>query len=106
MNPLRTIALEIVNDAHNLGMKYVKHQTLASFFNKFFKPRLDRIILYEASDEDLKTVMWSMKKKMDKAIKLFDTAELIDEGEKLGSPKIANVGDISKAMQLLQDLKL
>jgi len=106
MNQLRTIALEIVNDAHNLGMKYVKHQTLASFFNKFFKPRLDKIILYEASDEDLKAVMWNMKKKMDKAIKLFDTAELIDEGEKLGSPKIANVGDISKAMELLKDLKL
>ena len=106
MNQLRTIALDIVNDAHNLGMKYVKHQTLASFFTKFFKPRLDRIILYEASDEDLKAVMWSMKKKMDKAIKLFDTAELIDEGEKLGSPKIANVGDISKAMELLKDLKL
>jgi len=106
MNQLRTIALDIVNDAHNLGMKYVKHQTLANFFNKFFKPRLDRIILYEASDEDLKGVMWSMKKKMDKAIKLFDNAELIHEGEKLGSPKIPHVGDLNKAMELLKDLKL
>jgi len=106
MNPLRTIALDIVNDAHSIGMKYVTHKTLATFFNKFFKPRLDRIILYEASDEDLKAVMWSMKRKMDKAIKLFDNAELIQEGEKLGSPKIANVGDMKKAMELLKDLKL
>jgi len=106
MNQLRLIALDIVNDAYGIGMKYVKHKTLASFFNKFFKPRLDRIIIYEATDEDLKEVMWSMKKKMDKAIKLFDTAELIDEGVKLGSPKIPNVGDMSKAMQLLKDLKL
>jgi len=106
MDQLRQIALDIVNDAYSIGLKYVKHQTLANFFTKIFKPHIDKIILVEASEDDLKSVMLSMKKKMDKAIKLFDTVELIREGEKLGSPKIPPVGDLNKAMQLLKDLKL
>ena len=106
MDQLRTIALKIVNDAYDLGFKYIKHQTLGAFFSKIFKPRLDKIILVEASKKDLIDVMWKMKKNMDKAIKLFDNVEMIDEGEKLGSPKIPPVGDLNKAMELLKDLKL
>lgn len=117
MSQLRELSLGIVNDAYAIGLKYVKHQTLASFFTKIFKPRIDKIILKEAAEEDLKLVMWSMKKKMDKAIKLIDTAELINEGENLGSPKIPNIGELGavkefsksdeqKAIELLKELKL
>ena len=117
MDQLRQIALDIVNNSYSVGLKYVKHKTIANFFIRYFKPRLDNIIAVEATTEDIKTVMWANKKLMDKAIKLIDTAELINEGEQLGSPQIADIGELGKAkkftpldekraMSLLRDLKL
>ena len=117
MDQLRQIALDIVNNSYSVGLKYVKHKTIMSFFTRYFKPRLDSIITTEASQEDIKKVMWANKKLMDKAIKLIDTAELINEGEELGSPIIPNIGELGKskeftrldenaAMNLIRELKL
>ena len=43
--------------------------------------------------------MWANKILMDKAIKLFDKAEMINEGEELGSPIIPDIGELGESKQ-------
>ncbi len=117
MDQLRQIALDIVNNSYSVGLKYVKHKTFANFFTRFFIPRINNIIANEATQEDIKKVMWANKRLMDKAIKLIDTAEMINEGEDLGSPIIPDIGELAEskqftrldenaAMKLIEDLNL
>ena len=76
-NTLRTESKGIVDDIFQFGNKYVKHQTVFWFFNKFFKPRLDNIIMVEASTEDIRNVLFMVKKRIDKLYKMIDTVEEI-----------------------------
>ena len=81
-------------------MKYVKHNTFKAFFGKFFKPRIDKVISTEASMKDIMAAMWFIKKEIDDIFKEFDTAEMIQEGESLGSVQIPNVGKLAETKQL------
>ena len=74
-NFLREESKGIIDDVFKIGNKYVKHQTVYWFFNKFFKPRLDNIILVEASIEDIKDTLFAVKKRIDRLSKMIDTVE-------------------------------
>lgn len=76
---LRLEALSIVNDVFAIGSKYVKHQRIFAFFQYFFKPRLDKLILYEADEADIKNVMWSIKQKIDPMFSKMDTLQQIKD---------------------------
>ena len=85
---IRNLAFEITNDLYSIGKGYVKHQLVFSFFSKFFKPRLDNIILNEITEEELKKIMWSCKKKIDKAFNQMEMAQQLNESKKLNDPKM------------------
>lgn len=70
---IRIESYNIANEIWLIGQKYVKHQTIARFFNMFFKPRLDNIILYQATEEELKAVLWSVKQKIDPLFMKMET---------------------------------
>lgn len=78
-NKLRSEALGIVNDVFTIGSKYVRHQRIFAFFQLFFKPRLEKIILFEATEADIKAVMWAIKQKIDPMFTKMDTVKQITD---------------------------
>lgn len=101
---LREEAKGIFDDVHSFGLKYVRHKTIYTFFQHFFKPRIDNIILKEASEADIKDVMWMIKKRIDKIMKMFDTVEFITE-DKLNpelNKKIQELPEFKKLMEVLK----
>jgi hypothetical protein len=75
ISKIRLESYNISNQIWIIGQKYVKHQTIARFFNMFFKPRLDNIILYQATEQELKDVLWSVKQKIDPLFAKMDTLQ-------------------------------
>ena len=86
-NKLRTEALGIANDVFTIGSKYVKHQRIFAFFQLFFKPRLEKIILYDATEADIKAVMWAIKQKIDPMFSKMDIVKQIND-TKLNDPQM------------------
>ena len=76
---LREESRAIVDDLHNFGMKYVRHRTIAEFFVRFYKPRIDNIIMNEAKIEDIKEVLLLVKKRIDKLYSMVDTVQQLKE---------------------------
>jgi len=101
---VRLEAYNISNEIWVIGQKYVKHRTIANFFNMFFKPRLDRIILQEATEAELKEVLWSVKQKIDPLFKNMDTIAEI-QNPALNDPeltkKLMNLPAFAKLSELL-----
>ena len=85
---IRVLALEITNDLYAIGKTHVKHQLIFNFFSKFFKPRLDRIIQTEITEEELKKIMWNCKSKLDKVFNQMDMAQQLNESKKLNDVKM------------------
>ena len=85
---IRNLALEITNDLYSIGRKYVKHQTIIWFFEKFFKPRVDNIIINDATEAELKQIMFSCKEKLNKAFRALDTVEELKEASKVNEPEM------------------
>ena len=92
---IRSLAFEITNDLYSIGKGYVKHQVIFNFFSRFFKPRLDNIILHDISEEELKKIMWKCKEKLDKAFNQMDIAQKLKDSHILNDPKMTK-----KLMQL------
>lgn len=88
LSEVRKSSLEMVNGIFQIGMKYVKHQTLASFFVRIFKPRIDRIISLEAPEKELIDVMWSVKNQIDPVLEKIEQAQSVIKGRELNEPKI------------------
>jgi hypothetical protein len=100
---IRLEAYNIANEIWLIGQKYVKHRTIANFFNLFFKPRLDRIILHEATEVELKDVLWRVKEKIDPLFAKLDTIQAIKDSpsdEDL-TKKLMNLPDFKKLSELL-----
>ena len=85
---IRVLALEITNDLYAIGKTHVKHQFIFNFFSKFFKPRLDRIIQAEITEEELKKIMWNCKGKLDKAFNQMDIAQKLKDSHRLNDKKM------------------
>ena len=85
---IRVLALEITNDLYAIGKTHVKHQLIFNFFSKFFKPRLDRIIQTEITEEELKKIMCNCKSKLDKVFNQMDMAQQLNESKKLNDVKM------------------
>lgn len=102
---IRKLASEITNDLYMIGKGHVKHQLIFNFFSRFFKPRLDNIIAFEISEEELKKIMWDCKKKLDKAFNQLDTAQKLKESQILNDPemnkKLMQLPDFAELEKLL-----
>lgn len=101
---LRVLALEIENDLFNIGQKYVKHKTITAFFFGFFKPRLDNIISKEATEAEIKDIMWQCKKKLDKAFNDFNVVEELvnSKTDKKINEKLMRLPDFADLMELVE----
>ena len=81
MNPneefIRTESKGIVDDLYTFGLSYVKHRTIFEFFYRFFKPRMDSVIMHEANIKDIRNVLFKVKKRVDKLYKMIDTVEAL-----------------------------
>lgn len=102
---IRVLALEITNDLYAIGKSHVKHQLIFKFFSNFFKPRLDRIIQSEISEEELKKIMWDCKKKIDKAFNQLDKAQMLKDSQILNdksmTDKLMKLPDFAELERLL-----
>lgn len=100
---LRTESKGIVDDIFKFGNKYVKHQTVFWFFNKFFKPRMDNIILVEASTDDIKEVLFMVKKRIDVLYKMIDTVQELKSNPTDASlnRKIEQMPQFKKLLEML-----
>lgn len=78
---LRKESKAIVDDIHNFGLKYVKHKSIMEFIARFYKPRIDNIILHEAKIEDIRDVLFLIKKRVDKLYGMLDTVEQLKESK-------------------------
>lgn len=74
-NKIRIEAYNITNEVFVIGQKYIKNSVIRKFFNLFFKPRLDNIILYEANEQELKEVLWNVKQKIDPLFAKMETLQ-------------------------------
>jgi hypothetical protein len=81
MNPnedfLRTESRGIVFDVLDFGKKYIKHKTFFSIIFPFIKPKMDNIIMTDASIQDIRSVLFMVKKRIDKLSKMIDIVEEI-----------------------------
>ena len=104
-NTLRLESKGIVDDIFQFGNKYVKHQTVFWFFNKFFKPRLDNIIMVEATTEDIRNVLFMVKKRIDKLYKMIDTVEELKANPTDASlnKKIEQMPGFKKLLELFEN---
>lgn len=101
---LREEAKGIFDDVHSFGLKYVRHKTIYTFFQHFFKPRIDNIILKEATEEDIKDVMWMIKKRIDRLVKHLDVVETISEN-KLNPELNRKLQELPEFKELMKILK-
>jgi len=88
LSEIRETSISLFNDIFGIGLKYVKHKTIASFFISLFKPRMDSIIKSEAPEKDLLEVMWLIKKKIDPVLAKFDKIESVLEARGLNDEKM------------------
>lgn len=88
LSEVRQSALDMTRDIFNIGMKYVKHKTLATFFLGIFKPRIESIIVKEAPEQELVNVMWAVKRKIDPTLAKLNQVEAVLETKSLNDPKI------------------
>lgn len=88
LSEVRKSSLDMTNKVFQLGMKYVKHQTLANFFIRFFKPRIDRIITVEAPESELLDAMYDMKEIIDPVLSKIEQAQTIIKGRELNDSKM------------------
>jgi len=95
---IRQVALEITNDLHIIARPYIRHKTILWFLERFGKPRMDKIIQSEMSEEELKKVLWTCKKKLDNVFKQMDTVQQITD------PNL-NDSRMIKAVMKLPDFK-
>ena len=101
---LRKESRAIVDDLHDFGLKYVKHKTIAEFFIRFYKPRIDKIIMEEASIEDIRAVLWTVKKRVDKLYGMLDTVEQLQESktDSTISKKVMELPEFKALSELLK----
>lgn len=105
LNELRQRCLKVTNHVIDHGMSYVKHQKIAWFIQKFFRKRINDIIKLEAKQEDILNVCCFIKKEIDPIFKEFDYAEMVREGEELGSIKVPNIGKMVETRTLINEQK-
>ena len=85
---VRQECVNITNHILDFSRKFVKHQTIMGFVYGIFQPRINKIILNEASDEDIKTMIVFIKGKVDGLYSQVDQAEQLKEARKLNSPEM------------------
>lgn len=94
LSAIRQTALDNFNDIFQDGLKYVKHKTIAEFFSKLFKPRIENIIIKDATEEELTNAMRRIKKRIDKTFKQLDLVDELIEARELNpdfSVKVENL---------------
>lgn len=102
MSPIKIFSYEILEDLKQIGYKKIKQSWL--------KPIADRLINYvfrpairDSSDEELFKDMFNIFRKLEKYFTKMETVTQIKEAESLGSPKVPRLGDIKKAMELVNE---
>lgn len=100
---LRSECAAIINDLHDFGMKYVQHRTIGEFFVRLFKPRINNIIMKEAEEQDIKSVLFKVKSRIDNLYKMIDTYEQLQNSptDKKLNDKIKQLPDFSALKDLL-----
>ena len=76
LSEIRQLSYDVVNDLYNTAMEVSKKKFIFKIIG-FLKPYMDRIILKEASEEELKKVVWRQKERLDKYFKKLDVAQEI-----------------------------
>ena len=94
LSQIKLLALEITNEIHIISMPYIKSRLVREFLERWGKPRIDKIISFEMSDDEIKKVMWNCKQKLDRYFKKMDTAE------QLFNPKLNSPGMIKNLSKL------
>ena len=96
---IRKVAYEVANDVYGLVKPHTS-SVLTSFVDWFFKRHANKII-ESKSDAELKQLMEPAFKRLKPIFEQFDLGYSINEARKLGSPNPPNLGDIKKAMELV-----
>ena len=77
LSPVKTLALEITNELHLISLPYIKSRLVREFLERFGKPRIDKIIANDMTEEEVKKVLWNCKNKLDAHFKKLDKAQEI-----------------------------
>lgn len=85
---IRKECVNITNHILDFSRKFVKHQTIMGWVYGMFQPRINKIILHEASEEDIKEVVKFIKSKIDPLYSQVDIVEQLKESESLNSPEM------------------
>jgi len=85
---IRNAALRMTDRVFSIGMNYVKHQTFARFFVGLFKPRMDKIIMFEATEQELLKVMFDIENEIQFVLKKINIVNEVKDAAKYNSPQM------------------
>jgi len=97
---IKNTALKLLTLIDNLAKPRISNRVVKRFWDWFFVSH-GKSAINSTSDEQLKI---AMKEAYDVLRPIYETVNIatgIQEGEKLGSPKIAKIGDIKDIMDLI-----
>ena len=75
LSKIKLLALDISNELHIISLPYIKSKLVKEFLVRFGKPRIDKIIAEDMTDEEVKKVLWDAKQKLDDYFKKMDKAQ-------------------------------
>jgi len=101
MSKVRNTAYKVFLRIDNLATKYTKHQGMKKIIDYFIRPRITNLILNEIPEEELRIALLESHNEIEDITDEIKMAKGIKIGEKLGSPKIANVGEIKEIRDLI-----
>ncbi len=97
---IKNTALKLLSLIDNLAKPRIKNRVVKRFWDWFFVSHGKSAIL-STNDSELKIEMKEAYEVLRPIYETVNIASGIKQGEKLGSPKVARVGDIKDIMDLI-----
>lgn len=105
---IRDKAITVFQKLDVLSTKYIKHNTIRYFVEKFLRPRIENLIRFQIPEPELKQVMTEAFFEIKPIVEQFQVATQLKEMSKLNDPgmtkKLMKMPDFEKALSLIEDL--
>lgn len=98
-SPIKEVGISLLDIIDQLAKPWITNSITRKFWDWFFISHAKKAVLGH-SDLDLKIALQKGYEKLKPIFENKDFTVQIIEGEKLGSPKIARIGEIKKIMNI------